>query len=218
MPVDLKNIYFLPLDLPHLEFQDFSRNFAINCESMPETSLNSYSNGIPGKQTENKNYWDQWVCYTHVNGWDPKFIQTYPHEHDILNNLPYEKLIRIYFFRQIKELDPHTDIVTGLYTDYPSAVRFWVINAELDTTFFFIKTNPCGNTIKKFPTYPSDSRWWAMNSTSLSHGSHMPETSKEKIIMGIYGIPKQQEFIQLLQDSHCKYPEYVLSLNDWEKP
>jgi len=215
MSVDLKNLFFLPLDLPNLAFKNFSSNFAAYCQTMPESSINTYSNGVQGKQSINKNYWDEWVCYTHVNGWDENFVKKYPDEHEILKSLPYEKLIRLYFFKQIKELDPHTDIVTGLYTDYPSAVRFWVINEELNSTFFFQRILKNGEIVRKFPSYPLDSKWWAMNSTSISHGSYMPTVSKEKIIMGIYGIPKYPEFLNMLEKSWSKYKNYSLSLEDF---
>jgi hypothetical protein len=43
----------------------------------------------------------------------------------------------------------------------------------------------------------------------------MPTVSKEKIIMGIYGIPKYPEFLNMLEKSWSKYKNYSLSLEDF---
>ena len=204
------DIVFLPLDLPNLKLEDFSYNFEKYSHVLPDRTSYSYSNGIEGKTTTNLNYWSEWVAYKE-NKWDNNFLSIYPNFPTIITSLPYDKLIRIYFFKQIKELTPHKDFVTGLNTDYPSAIRYWVINEELDKTFYFIH-----NDIKIFPKYPKETKWWIMNSTIVQHGSHMPENSKEKIIMGIYGIPNEKSMKELIAKSNIKYNEYVLTKRDFQ--
>ena len=206
----LDDIIFLPLELPDLKLENFSDNFEKYSRVMPDTTTYSYSNGIEGKTTTNLNYWSQWVVFNNKI-WNEYFVNLYPNFVTIVETLPYEKLIRIYFFKQIKELTPHKDFVTGLDTGYPSAIRYWVINEELDRTFYFIH-----NDKKIFPKYPEDTKWWIMNSTFVQHGSHMPENSKEKIIMGVYGIPDEKSMKTLIKKSENKYNEYMVMKEKFE--
>jgi len=208
MQYDIDNIYYLPLDIPNLELLNFTNNFTTYATTLPEVTKNNYSNGIQGKITSNINYWDQWLAFS--NGkWDEVFKELYPTSVSLFRELPYDKLIRIYFFKQIKTVDPHIDFVTGLYTSYPSAMRYWVVNEDLDTTFYFQNDN-----IKIFPIYPTTSNWWIMNSTAIKHGSNMPTTT-EKIILGIYGIPNYNQLTDLISNSMKKYSEFALYKDDF---
>lgn len=207
MRSDLNEIIFLPLAMSNLELPDFITNFDFNSVSMPNVTTYTHANGVDGKTVTNINYWSQWLVFNKEK-WDTSFMSLYPDAVEVFKALPYEKLIRIYFFKQIREVDPHPDIVTGLYTDYPSAVRYWAINEELSSTFYF------ENGKKIFPKYPDDTKWFVMNSTAVEHGSHMPIATK--IILGIYGIPDSEKFTALLDRSMERYSDYVIYKKDFE--
>lgn len=146
------------------------------------------------------------------SGWEPEFIERFPNFKEVIENLPFDKIIRVYILEQFKEVLPHKDVskekdpLLG-----PSTFRCPIVFDEPGSTFYFIKDSDPAAEI--YPSFPDNHPYWfCMNNYTAKHGSHPPSLGKRKLMLCIWGEVNVTKFVNFISDNISKYSEYCIKV------
>ena len=199
-----ENYFFIPLDIPKLEFDR-------------DKLLEFYD--------ENKYRLTDPVCEPLGNPWNilwlwdrgeiifnEKVEKLFHNLYFVFGQLPHYYINNVALLEQVSEVKAHCDVSKEIdVTLGPSSYRCMLINDEPKKTFYFKRGVRWDGTLQNeeiYPTLPKETNFFAINNHNAMHGSHMP--TQRKIILTVWGKVRELKHRNLLARSVEKYKEYCL--------
>ena len=214
--LDLKEYIFTPLELPTIKF---NRSDLLSWFDLKKAAVDDDRYEFV-KQIETPWHVVQirpdWLTPNTDeipgSGWDPDFVERFPHFKTIIETLPFDKIIRVYILEQHKEVRPHRDVSKEKDdTLGPSTFRCPIVFDEPKSTFYFLKDSDPSTEI--YPSFPDDhNHWFCMNNYNAKHGSHMPTNNNRKLMLCIWGEVNKDRFIKFITQNIEQYKNYCITV------
>lgn len=202
-----ENYYFIPLDIPRLEFDrerllDFYDEKKIRLIDPVSEPLGNPWNIV-------------WLWDRGDTIFQKEISALFVNLYEVFNHLPHKYINNIALIEQVLEVKAHSDVSKETDTTLgPSSYRCMLINDEPNKTFYFREGIRWEGTLQDkeiYPTMPKTTNFFAINNYNAMHGSHMP--TKRKILLTVWGKVDQSKHYDLLQRSVKKYEEFCLKCN-----
>lgn len=207
--MNIRDINFLPLDLPYAHCDSFEIKKFMDLKGKrtdydwtkkindPWNHIvvripgkNDFTNEIPGSY------------------WRPDFKKKFPDIIKVVEMMPYQKINYVYLLEQIIEVNPHFDVASKnpLEDQEPATYRISLLMEDQET-FYICRDQQCKT--MSFPMFPKDTNSWVFSNKNFMHGSKLSTKNLRKILLAIGGILDENKHNELLLKSYQKYHKYI---------
>jgi hypothetical protein len=204
--MNLKDINFLPLDLPYA--------------SVDSQKIKSFMDH-KGKRTNY--YWTESINHpwNHViirnpiispeqheipgSGWRPDFKKKFPEIVNLVEQFPYKNINNAYILEQIIEVDPHFDYASknpNVQLE-PATYRVTLLMEDFET-FYICQENQIVH-----PNFPKETNSWVFSNKKYMHGSKLSKNNSRKVLLCVAGTLDEEKHWSLLEKSYKKYKNYA---------
>lgn len=201
----LKELVYIPVDLPTLEFdrakleQWYDANKTRGIEQY--VAAIGYPWNVVWLRDEDKGI-----------DWRSDLEEVFPGFHENLKNLPHIILRKVYILEQVIDVEPHRDVSREDDPDLgPSTYRAMLINDNPDTLYYMKVDGPSE---KKFPRFPKPGMWFTHNNYNARHGAIMPKSPDRKLILCVWGNVRRTDHEDLIRRSYGLYKDYSIKKDD----